>query len=231
MKIAGMIGGLGPESTLDYYKLLIALYRKRRPDAEYPSLIINSVDFATGLRLVTAGQLDELADFLADGVDRLTKAGAAFAFFSANTPHIVFDQVQRRAAIPMISIVTAARDRAHAMGLKRVGIFGTRFTMQAKFFPEEFAHAGIAVLTPSDSEQAFIHEKYLGELIPGRFLPETRDHMLQIAARMKADNGIEALILAGTELPLLLRGAPTGGLEFLDTTEIHVEAIIDEMLR
>ncbi len=228
-KIAGMIGGLGPESTIDYYRLIITRYRARNPDGSYPSLIINSLDVAKGIRLVDGGRLGELADYLLEGVERLARAGATFAFFSANTPHIVFGKVQQRSAIPLLSIVRTARDRAKALGLKNLGIFGTRFTMQASFYPDEFRRAGITVVGPKAVEQDFIHKKYLGELLDGKFLPETRAELLRIAQRMKAEDGMEAMILAGTELPLLLRGAED--VKFLDTTEIHVEALVDELLQ
>jgi len=231
MKTAGMIGGLGPESTIDYYRSIIARYRVRNPDGSYPSLIIDSLDLSKGLFLVDTGRLSELADYLADGVGRLVRAGAVFGFFSANTPHIVFDEVQRRSAIPLLSIVRAARDRTTALGLKNVGLIGTRFTMQASFYPDEFQRAGIAVVRPTESEQDFIHKKYLNELLNGTFLPETREELLRIARRMKVEEGTEAMILAGTELPLLLRDSGSADIEFLDTTEIHVEVIVDGLLR
>ena len=231
MKTAGMIGGLGPESTIDYYRSIIARYRVRNPDGSYPSLIIDSLDLSKGLFLVDTGRLSELADYLADGVGRLVRAGAVFGFFSANTPHIVFNEVQRRSAIPLLSIVRAACDRATALGLKNIGLFGTRFTMQASFYPDEFQRAGIAVVRPTESEQDFIHKKYLNELLNGTFLPETREELLRIARRMKVEEGTEAMILAGTELPLLLRNSESADIEFLDTTEIHVEVIVDGLLR
>ena len=231
MKTAGMIGGLGPESTIDYYRSIIARYRARNSGGSYPSLIINSLDLSKGIRLVDTGQLSELADYLAAGVEGLGRAGAVFGFFSANTPHIVFDEVQRRSAIPLLSIVRASCDRAQALGLKKVGLFGTGFTMQASFYPDEFQRAGIAVICPHESEQDFIHKKYLNELLNGTFLPETRAELLRIARRMKTEDGTEAMVLAGTELPLLLRNSESSDIEFLDTTEIHVEVIVDELLR
>jgi aspartate racemase len=111
-----------------------------------------------------------------------------------------------------------------------VGLFGTGFTMRASFYPDEFQRAGIAMVTPRESEQEFIHGKYLGELLNNRFLPETRAEILRITQRMKAEDGIEALVLAGTELPLLLRDSGAPGIKFLDTTVIHVEAIVKELL-
>jgi len=231
MKTAGMIGGLGPESTIDYYRAITSRYRARNSGGGYPSLIINSLDISKGINLVDTGRLRELEDYLVAGVERLVHAGAAFGFFSANTPHIVFDEVQRRSAIPLLSIVRAACDRAKSLGLRNVGLFGTRFTMQANFYPAEFRRAEIAIIRPKESEQDFIHEKYLNELLNGTFLPETGAKLLRIARRMKVEEGTEAVILAGTELPLLLRDSETADIEFLDTTAIHVEAVIDELLR
>jgi aspartate racemase len=230
MRTVGMIGGLGPESTIDYYRSIIARYRDRRPDAGSPHIVINSLDVDKGLAMVGAGRLDELADYLAAGIDVLVHAGAELGFIAANTPHLVFDEVQRRSAIPLLSIVRAASDRASALGLKKVGLFGTGFTMRATFYPEELERAGIALVLPKESEREFIHGKYIGELLKNQFLPEIRTEILRIAHRMKVEDGAEALILAGTELPLLLRDSGDESVKFLDTTVIHVEAIVDALL-
>lgn len=230
MRTSGMIGGLGPESTVDYYRSIIARFRARKPDGGYPHLIVNSLDVEKGIAMLDAGRLDELADYLAAGVESLARAGADFAFIAANTPHLVFDEVQRRSAIPLLSIVRAASDHAQMLGLKKVGLLGTRFTMRASFYPEEFQRAGIAVARPTESEQEFIHRKYIDELLNNQFLPETRTEIARIARRMKAEDRVEALVLAGTELPLLLRDSGTTEIEFLDTAVIHVEAIVDKLL-
>jgi aspartate racemase len=231
MKSAGMIGGLGPESTIDYYRSILARYRARKPDSGYPHIIINSLDVDKGLAMLDAGRLHDLADYLAAGVASLENAGADFAFIAANTPHLVFDEVQARSVIPLLSIVRATVDRAKALGLKKVGLFGTGFTMRAGFYPEEFQRAGIALVTPTEAERDFIHKKYIGELLKNQFLPASRVEIMQIAQRLKSEEGTEALVLAGTELPLLLREAADQGIAFLDTTEIHVEAVVDELLR
>jgi aspartate racemase len=230
MPTAGMIGGLGPESTVDYYRSIIARYRARNPGGGYPHVILNSLDVDKGLALLDAKRLGDLADYLAAGVEALARAGADFGFIAANTPHLVFDELQRRSAIPLISIVCATSDHARALGLKRLGLFGTGFTMRASFYPEEFQRAGMSLVLPNESEREFIHSKYIGELLNNRFLPETRAKILSIAQRMKDEDGIEALVLAGTELPLLLRDSSDPGIKFLDTTVIHVEAIVDKLL-
>lgn len=230
MKTLGIVGGLGPESTIDYYRSIIARVRARKPDTGYPHIVVNSLDVDKGIAMLDAGQLNELADYLVSGIELLERAGATFGCIAANTPHLVFPEVQQRSKIPLISIVRATCDRAKALGLKNVGLFGTGFTMRANFYPEEFQRAGIEMVRPNQSECDFIHRKYIGELLKNQFLPQTRAEILQIAQRLKYENGVEAIVLAGTELPLLLRdsGSP---IEFLDTTVIHVEAIVDELLR
>jgi aspartate racemase len=181
--------------------------------------------------MLDEGRLDDLADYLATGLEALARAGAEFAFIAANTPHLVFEEIQRRSAIPLLSIVRATSNHAQTLGLKRLGLFGTRFTMRANFYPEEFQRAGAVLVRPTETEQELIHRKYIDELLNNQFLPETRNQILGIAQRMRAEERIEALVLAGTELPLLLRDAAAPGIEFLDTTAIHVEAIVDELLR
>lgn len=230
MRTLGIIGGLGPESTIDYYRSVISLCRTRKPEAGYPHVIINSLDVDKGLAMLDAGRLSDLADYLARGVEVLVRAGADFGCIAANTPHLVFDEVQHRSAIPLLSIVRATSEYAKARGLKKVGLFGTGFTMKASFYPEEFQRAGIAMVRPKDAEREFIHRKYIDELLNNKFLAETRTEILRIAQRMKDEERIEALVLAGTELPLLLRGSDSPALSFLDTTVIHVEAIVSELL-
>ena len=229
MRTLGIIGGLGPESTIDYYRSILASVRERRPEAGLPHIVINSLDVDKGIAMLDGGRLDDLADYLCDGVGLLMRAGADFGFIAANTPHLVFDEVQRRSDIPLISIVRATSARAMALGLKSVGLLGTGFTMRASFYPEEFQRAGISLVVPEESEREFIHKIYIGELLKNRFLPETRAEILRIAKRMREENKVEALVLAGTELPLLLRGSDEG-IEFLDTTVIHVEAIVKQLL-
>jgi len=229
MKTLGMIGGLGPESSIDYYRSILAGYRSRTNNRGYPQIRINSLEVDKGIAMLDANRLDELADYLATGVEALVRAGADLGFIAANTPHLVFDEVQRRSAIPLLSIVRATADRAKALGLRKVGLFGTGFTMRAAFYPIEFERAGISVVTPREPERDYIHGKYIGELLKNQFLRETSGEIVRIARRMKAEEGVEAIVLAGTELPLLLRGAEAE-VAFLDTTVIHVDAIVDELL-
>jgi aspartate racemase len=183
------------------------------------------------LGLVGAGQLEELTAYLADEVGRLAKAGAEVGALASNTPHIVFDAILRRSPIPLVSIVEATVAKAKSLGTKRLGLFGTRFTMQGQFYPEVFTREGLVIVAPPGEELDFVHDKYINELAAAKFLPATRESLLAIARRMRARNGIEALILGGTELPLLLTDSSPVGIPFLDTTQIHVEAILKEAMR
>jgi aspartate racemase len=230
MKTLGMIGGVGPESTIDYYNRIITLYREQKPDGSYPSFLINSINLEKGRAMVEANDWPGLTKYLVEEIQKLVKAGADFGLIAANTPHIVFDEVARESTIPLISIVEATCAAAKARGLKKLGLFGTRYTMQAKFFPNVFSKEGIALMVPEAADQDYIHEKYFDELVAGKFLPETRAGLLAIVDRLKATIDIDGVILAGTELPLILREAAHNGIPLFDTTRIHVEAAVTEML-
>ena len=230
MKTLGLIGGTGPESTIEYYRLLVARFREQA-DGHSPPVIITSIDLKQMIEWMTAGNLAAVTDGLAAEFERLRIAGADFAALTANTPHIVFDELQERSSLPLISIVEATCDEVRQRGLTTVGLFGTRFTMQAPFYPSVFSRDGVKLVLPNDGEQDYIHEIYLGELLKDVFLPETRARLLEIADEMKRRDNIQAVILGGTELPLLLRDQQHNGLPLLDTTSIHVDKLVAEMLR
>jgi aspartate racemase len=230
MKTLGIVGGIGPESTIEYYRFILDGYRARVSDGSAPHILIDSIDVNRAIAMLDANDLAGVTDYLAAAVERLVRAGAEVALMAANTPHIVFDEVQRRAAIPLLSIVEAACDKARATGLRRLGLLGTGFTMRGRFYPDVFARASLELVTPNEAERAFIHQKYIGELLKNQFHDETRAAILAIIARMRNEDAIEAVILAGTELPLLLRGAEPEGVTFLDTTMIHVAAAVDSIL-
>ncbi|MDA7980240.1 MAG: amino acid racemase [Pirellulales bacterium] len=226
MAILGIIGGIAPGSTVDYYELLIERYRAACPDGGYPQLVINSINLEQLLQLVAADEHDTLIEFLTIEIQRLAQAGADMALFASNTPHLVFDAVAARAPIPLISIVEVTARATAAQQLTHVGLVGTRFTMEGGFYQDVFHRLGIQVTTPGDSERAWIHERYLGELVNGEFRTETRGKFREIILRMRDDVGIDGIVLGGTEIPLLLRGEDLGELTTLDTTSLHVDEAI-----
>lgn len=229
MKTLGLIGGTGPESTIEYYRLLTAQYREKA-DGASPPLIINSVNLKQMIEWMGANEMVKLTDYLVAAFETLQKAGADFGALTANTPHLVFDELQRRCSLPLISIVETACERVQALGFETVGLFGTRYTMEAPFYPGVFSRTDVRLVIPNEQEREFIHDKYFNELLKDIFLPETRTALLKIADEMRARDGIEGLILGGTELPLLLRDEQHNGIRLLDTTRIHVDRLIQEML-
>jgi aspartate racemase len=229
MKTLGIVGGIAPGSTVDYYRLLITSYRERRRDGTYPSILINSIDLTRMLDLIGGSRLAELTDWLTREFERLARAGADFGLLASNTPHIVFEELARQVPMPLLSIAEAASDAAHELGLKTVGLLGTRFTMQGQFYPGVFAKRGIAVRAPRPDDQTYVHDKYMQELVPGEFRSDTRQQFLAIIERLKQD-GAEGVLLAGTELPLLLRDTADSGFPLLDTTRIHVNRAVAELL-
>ena len=230
MKTVGIIGGIGPESTIEYYRSIISSYREQKQDGSYPSILINSIDVTKMLGLIGENKLKEVTEYLVGEVQVLAKAGADFGVLAANTPHVVFDDISRQSLIPLISIVEATYKEAQTLSLKKLGLFGTRFTMQMKSYSDVFSRAEIMIVVPEAKDQDYIHEKYLSELVNGIFLPETRKQLLAIVDRMIVAQGIEGLILGGTELPLILKENTYNGIPFLDTTRIHVKHIVSELL-
>jgi len=229
MKRLGIVGGIAPESTIEYYRIIVAEYRARVTGGGYPPLVINSIDMNHMRGMIEAGELGRLTDYLLGELRRLADAGSDFALLASNTPHIVFDELEARSPLPLLSIIGTALDAARALGLKRVGLLGTRFTMQGGVYNRVFARGGVEVVTPDDNDQTYVHEKYMGEFIEGVFLEETRAGLLAVVDRLK-ERGVEGVVLGGTELPLILRDAAGRGIPFLDTTRIHAERAVAEML-
>jgi aspartate racemase len=225
MPTIGLVGGIAPESTVAYYRLLIDGYRRRFPES-YPSIVINSIDMTAMLGYVTAGELAGLTSFLTAAVERLAVAGATLAGFASNTPHLVFDAVAARSPIPLLSIVEAAASEAVARGFSSVGLLGTRFTMEADFYPATFGRHGVAVHLPTTEDRTYAHEVYFAELAHGVFRPETKAGLLAVIDRLHHVHRIQAVILGGTELPLILGEGTDAAVPLLDTTRLHVAALL-----
>ncbi|HVA57055.1 MAG TPA: amino acid racemase [Gemmatimonadaceae bacterium] len=224
MTIAGLVGGLGPESTIDYYRRILDAWGQAAPGS-LPSLVIDSLDFNRALRLV-GSDMPGLTEYLLASVRRLAGAGVDFVAITANTPHIVFDDLAARSPVPLLSIVEVCAQEAKRRGMRRVGLLGTRFTMEAPFYPGVFARDGVTVVTPDAAERSWIHERYVRELLPGEFRDDTRARFVGIVERLRTDEQLDGIVLGGTEIPLLLQSPVVAGLPALDTTALHVAAIV-----
>jgi len=227
MTTVGIVGGLGPESTIDYYRRILEGWKREDPSTS-PSIVIDSLDVQLGLCLVEHDR-PALVEYLSASLRRLAGAGADFAAMAANTPHVVYDDLIARSPIPMVSIVEATAEEAQRRGLKRVAILGTRFTMEGSFYPDTCARYGIAVVAPQAKEREWIHQRYIGEMLKGDFRDETRQGVISVIARLRDEETIDGVILGGTELTLLLSGPVIAGIPALDTTELHVSAIVKRL--
>jgi aspartate racemase len=230
MKPIGIIGGLGPESTVDYYKEIIAAFNAKYDAMAYPEIIIYSVNIDEFMKFVETKNWPGLSEWLLEKISSIHRAGAQFAVIASNTPHIVFDEIKSKSPIPLLSIVEETCNKAQEMDLKNVGLMGTKLTMEADFYKKPFISKGMSVVVPSEKEQQFIHHKLFSEIELGIFKDSTREELLAIAKRMVDEEGIDALILGCTELPLILTQSKYG-IPFLNTTAIHCESIIKYCLQ
>jgi len=227
MATVGIVGGLGPESTIDYYRRILEAWQQRRPSSA-PSVVIDSLDVQRAIRLVESDRAG-LAEYLLASIRRLARAGVDFAAMSANTPHIVFDDLAARSPVPLLSIVEVLAEEARRRGLGRLALLGTRFTMEAPFYPEVCARHGIAVVLPVEADRAWVHERYISELLEGEFRDDTREQFVSLVARLGDEHHIDGVILGGTELPLLLPAPVIADVPALDTTALHVAAIVERL--
>ncbi|HJP59694.1 MAG TPA: amino acid racemase [Gemmatimonadaceae bacterium] len=227
MTSLGIVGGIGPESTIDYYRRILEQWRGVDPSSS-PSIVIDSLDVDYGLKLVEHDR-PALVDYLLASVTRLANAGCDFAAMAANTPHVVFDKLVARSPIPLISIVEACAEEAKRRRMKRVGLLGTRFTMEGSFYPTVFERYGIEVVIPDAREISWIHERYISQMLRGDFREETRDGVIGIVLRLGNEEQIDGVVLGGTELTILLSASSIGGVPALDTTALHVDAIVKRL--
>lgn len=229
MKKLGLVGGMGPQSTMPYYMGVVYGVQQRTAPDFFPPLSIESVNVFEVLRLIGQGRIDEVTDYLLAAVERLSRAGAEFAALTANTAHIVYDQVADRSPIPLVSIIDATRRHALSHGMRRIALLGTCFTMQRDFYKKPFIDSGIDIVTPSEQERQYVDRTITSELEYGIVKPETLAEYQRIIERMRRDDGIEAAILGCTELPLLLNDG-NSPVPVLDTVKIHTAALVDEIL-
>ena len=226
MKRIGIIGGIGPESTVDYYKLIIGAFHKNHADTGYPEIIIYSANLDDLMKILESKKWDDLTDWLLEKVVALHNAGAEFAVIGSNTPHIVFQEVSSRAPIPMLSIIEETRKKAQQLGIQKPGLMGTKFTMELDFYKKPFRDCNMMVVVPGLEDQALIHRRLFSEIELGIIKNSTREELLSIVKKMIDRHSIDALILGCTELPLILN-KDEFGIPFLNTTAIHAESIVN----
>lgn len=229
MKKAGLLGGMGPESTIAYYHDIVFGIHERIGKPFFPELSIESLNLFEIVELCREKKYDELVTLFKTSIERLEATGADFAVLTANTSHIVFEQLQKVSPLPLISIVDATANAARNRRLDRVGLLGTCFTMEEDFFKKPFINRGIEVIVPQKADIDYVSDKIYSELEYGIVKDSTRAEFQRIITDMKNNGGIEAVILGCTELPLILNDENCP-VPCLDTMKIHIDEIIDEII-
>ncbi|MBN2214570.1 MAG: amino acid racemase [Bacteroidales bacterium] len=230
MKKIGIIGGLGPESTILYYKELIDRYQSKSKGRE-PEIIINSVSLTEFKRYMDNHDFNSAVKLLSGAADSLVKGGADFISMASNTPHIFFSEISKKSEVPMISIVEETAKAADKISKNRkIGLLGTRFIMKSDLYPESFRKYGMNIYTPEITEQDYIHEKIFSELNKGIISENTKTRFLETVKSMIENIAIDSLVLGCTELPLIF-DKEYFGINYLNTVIIHVDSIIDFCFR
>jgi len=228
MKKVGIVGGIGPASTLDYYSGIINGFRANSNNDNYPQIVIDSINMTQMLSYISNENWDLLVNMLLHAIENLSNADADFAAIASNTPHVVFDKVQEGAVLPLISIVEATCVCVQQRGCKNVVILGTRFTMNSGLYTEALRKYNITTVVPSQNEQAVIHDIIFPNLENGIVVPEDRKKMLAIANRLLSDHNADGLILGCTELPLMIKDDDLKTSIF-NTTQIHIDTIVNSI--
>jgi aspartate racemase len=227
-KTIGILGGMSPESTVTYYEHITRTYTARFGDYGYPDILIYSVNFQRFVDWQHEGRWPEAASEMAAALERLRLAGADFGLIATNTMHIVFDEVQRKVRMPLLSIVEATSEAIVAAGLGTVGLLGTVFTMREAFFREGLARVGITVLVPESPDQQSINEVIYQELCRGEIRAESRLLFLKIIERLRR-SGAQGIVLGCTEIPLLVQPQHCE-VPLFNTTLLHAEKALNYSL-
>ena len=229
MKKVGIIGGIGPESTIAYYRMIIREFQETHETHDYPEVLIQSINMTEMLGHVFSNQLEHLVSFLKERIHILEKAGADVVALASNTPHLVFDLLQSTVNVPLISIVEETCKEVNGQELTTVGLLGTRPTMSMGFYQSVGAKHDLKIITPDEITQRQVHDKYMNELVHNIIDTKTKEMLLQVIRDLQRKGGIEGVILGGTELPLILSQDDFQDLRVFDTALIHVKSIVSAM--
>jgi aspartate racemase len=223
MKTIGLLGGMSWESTVSYYQVLNREVSRLLGGLHSARVLMLSVDFQGIETLQHEGRWDELGEILAREAKALQGAGADFLVIATNTMHLVAPAIENAISIPILHIADATAHRIGESNIGRVGLLGTRFTMEEPFYKGRLQDLhGLEVLVPGPEDREIIHRVNYEELVLGRILPESRGEYQRIVMELEAQ-GAQGVILGCTEIGLLL-GQEDTGLPLFDTARIHAEA-------
>ena len=224
MKKIGIIGGLGPESTIEYYKIITRTYNEIMGKSSFPNIIIESLDLEEFTNLMEENKLKEVLEFLTRAAENLISGGAEVIIMATNTPHIVFDELEKNITESMLSIMDATGETIAEHGLKKVGLIGTKFTMNSSYYQNAFDKFSIKVIVPSEEDKKIINEIVYNELTYHIIKEESKKKYQKVIKNLEK-MGAEGVILGCTEIPLLIKQEDSD-IPVFDTTTIHAKAIL-----
>lgn len=226
MKKIGLVGGIGPASTVDYYLGLIEKCRAEFGENVYPEIVIDSVSLTAATDFFAQNDFDGNAKLMLRSLADLKAAGAEIAAITANTEHIVWDRISDKFKLPVVSIVEATADEILRKGYRKVLVLGTIFTMKSGLYEKPLAEHGITPILPTDEEKEKIANLFFPNLENGIVVPEDKAKMLEIVGKIVREKGADAVLLGCTELPLMIKDGDLD-VPLLNTTQIHINAIFD----
>ncbi len=229
MKKIGLIGGLSAESTIEYYKIIVRTYNKLMDGISFPELVIDSLDLGKIGNYMSNNEWDKVLDELEKSAIRLVKADAEVIIIATNTPHKVYDKLVERIDVPILSIMEATAKAIVKMKLRKVGLLGTRFTMQSDFYPKVLKKFGIDVISPEPADQQVIDDVIWKELTYHVLKEESKQKYLAVIENLK-NAGVEGVILGCTEIPLLI-SQENCDIPVFDTTYIHSIFVLEYAMK
>jgi len=228
MNIIGILGGIGPESTVEYYRQIIYGYKKNTGSENYPHLFINSINMTEMLGFVAKNDFETLTGYLVKEIRKLEAAGADCVAIASNTPHVVIDEIRKKIAVPIISIVDETCKYANDRKLKRLLLTGTLYTMKNNFYKKSLAQYNIECIVPGDYEKTAIQSIIFPDLENGIINEKDKQLFKEICGKIIKENNIDGIILGCTELPLMIKENDFD-IAVLDTMDIHIKSILREM--
>lgn len=229
MKRIGILGGMSPESTVDYYNDIIHRYTARYQNHSYPEILIFSVTFGELIPLMEAGDWDSIGTKLAAGAKVLESAGADFIIIATNTMHKVVAAIRSEIRIPVLSLLDVLGMKLKDSGLHSVALLGTAYTMEDGFYQRAMAEYGVEVSVPDQSDRTEVNRIIFTELIEGKVTNESKQRYIEIINQLLAQ-GAEGVILGCTEIPLLVQASDVS-VPLFNTTELHSAAALDYAIK
>lgn len=226
MKKIGIVGGMGPASTVDYYIEIVEKYRRIFGDDNYPEIVIDSINMGELIHAIETQDYDSVADQLLKSISNLEKAGAKYAAIASNSPHIVWDLIKDKTPIPLISIIDATCDFIVQQNFKRVLIFATKFTMKNGLYSIALTKRNIDWVLPNETDIELLGDIIYPNLENGIVIEEDKQKMVSIAEKYIKQYSADSLLLGCTEIPLMIKSGDVS-VPIINTTQIHIEKIYD----